>query len=125
MKNYVTFCLANTICSLFIGLFAYLCFRENTFVNLIFKTNALLSEAVIGFYLPDFLWAYALCFALSMFCKYYYACIISSMFGVLWEVFQKFGLVRGTFDYFDILMYITASIIAVLILLLFNRRQLL
>ena len=123
MKKYVTFCIVNSFGALSIGLFIYLAFRGNTFLNVLFQANALLGEARLAFYIPDFLWGYALCFSLSIFCKSHYAGIISIFFGITLELLQNFKIIKGTFDYIDILMYITANIIAVLIIILFNRRE--
>ena len=102
-------------------------FREHTYINSFFglqkisSRDSLLLDA-ISFYLPDFLWAYSLTFMLALFCEHRLSGVISSLFGVVWEIMQRIGAVSGTFDMIDILMYITASMFAVLILL-FNRRK--
>ena len=123
MKKYVMFCFFNVVCALAVGFGAYIILRNNTIINTFFQVNTPLSNSVIGFYLPDFLWAYALCFTLAIFCKWIYAFIISSCFGVIWELLQKSGYLTGTFDYLDIIMYISASSIAVLLVLQFKRRE--
>lgn len=125
--RYVRFCLIHSITALLIGVAIYIFFREHTYINSFFglqkisSRDSLLLDA-ISFYLPDFLWAYSLTFMLALFCEHRLSGVISSLFGVVWEIMQRIGAVSGTFDMIDILMYITASMFAVLILL-FNRRK--
>ena len=76
----------------------------------------------LSFYVPDGLWAYGLFFALSAFNGSKKAYLLSVCAGVVWELLQKFDVCYGTFDWFDILMYILASLIAFIILLIWRKK---
>ena len=75
------------------------------------------------FYLVDAIWAYSLTFALSFFLNEFLSGAISFAFGVLWELFQKSSIFSGTFDVFDIIMYFTASTLAVIIIYLTTKGE--
>ena len=70
----------------------------------------------IRYYLPDFLWAFAFGAALTAVSYSHNRIVIilfsavSFLIGVLFEFVQYFGIVNGTFDYFDILMYAVAAL---------------
>lgn len=68
----------------------------------------------------DFLWAYALAFCLLLVFekagkKYIMPIVISIGFSVLFEVLQGFEIISGTFDWLDLIMELTAIILAVII----------
>ena len=112
-KKYVVFCLINCLLSLIAGVTFYLLGRTTFLENYIQVKSILL---ILSFYLPDFLWAYALFFALSLFNNKLLSAILSFLSGFCWEILQKFSFVRGTFDFFDLFMYLTAILTAVIII---------
>lgn len=123
-KKTLCFGFANSVTALLLGLAIYLCFGENTYLNRLFNIRSLIDIcSSLRYYIPDFLWAYSLAFMLTPFCGSVLSGVVSSGFGIIWEVMQMINVFNGTFDVVDIMMYITASSIAVLILLLFNRRK--
>lgn len=113
--------------ALLTGGILYVLFRNNTyisqFVERFVEINWLheqLYTKKIGFlkyYLPDFLWAFALCFALiAIFDKKTFICAATSfVYGLLWEFLQYMDIIDGTGDIYDIIMYLTASVTAVMI----------
>lgn len=83
-------------------------------------TFALSNQAVlsiIDWYLADFLWAYALTFALNSValrfalnvCWIFTICIVSDC---VMELLQGFCIVAGTFDFMDIFVQIMGTVIA-------------
>ena len=127
-KNYFIYiCLLNCILALITGMLIYSLFGKGTYIDSIIKLPDIniphvLSE-LLRFYLADALWAYALTFSLSLFINEFFAGILSSVLGVSWELCQMLSIVSGTFDIIDILMYLSASALAVLIIHLFKRRH--
>lgn len=111
--------------SLLIGLMIYVFFRSDTYIhdflypflkpNILILQNSLLFN-FIRYYFIDFLWGVALSFALlsvsySINSKsIVLSAILSLLCGIAFEVFQFTGILNGTFDFFDICMYATASI---------------
>ena len=70
--------------------------------------------SIIRFYLPDFLWAYALMGAVACFCGYekvYFYSVI--LFEVLLEMLQMLPGPQGTFDICDIFIEIVATILVI------------
>ena len=114
------------IFSLITGLLIYLFLRKDTYLHGYFsaelcnyvyvnvKSNILTD--FIRYYLPDFLWAFAFGAALTAVSYSHNRIVIilfsavSFLIGVLFEFVQYFGIVNGTFDYFDILMYAVAAL---------------
>ncbi len=118
-------CLCTT--SLFVGGMFYVLFRENTyvsdfierFVNVDFirVRMSFLENNFTKFYFSDFLWAFSLCCGLSAIFpkKELLSGIISFLCGTFWEFSQKVNVVDGTGDVCDIIMYLAACAIAVMI----------
>lgn len=116
--------------AIFIGGFLYLIFRPNTYITQIIfdliningeniRTSAV-SCAFSKYYLPDFLWAFSLCCGLvSVFPhKRFYIIlvgIITFLCGLIWELLQFTKTISGTGDILDIILYLTACLIAVMI----------
>ena len=72
------------------------------------------NNGVVRYYLADFLWALSLCsFLLAIFIPKKKGKIIIgtavALYGLLWELLQHFGIISGTGDLFDILMYLLAA----------------
>lgn len=132
-KKHFFFCFWNTILALFFGALIYIFLRENTLLHnildLSFSTpihtndNSTITK-ILQYHLTDALWAYALTMALIPLLDHLWAAGISIFFGTLWEFLQKESIVIGTADFIDILMYLTASILAALINFHYKRRLL-
>lgn len=120
------------LCSitLLTGCVVYIIFRPTTFVALIFdniltvdiaRDNlSFLSCDFIKYYIPDLLWSFSLGCGLIAILNpkikgVIYCCLVSLLYGCLWEILQYFQIVSGTFDIYDIVMYLLAAIIAVII----------
>lgn len=119
------------IFSLFIGLIIYLVFRQDTYLHRYFSAEFYSYVYLnvernwitdfIRYYLPDFLWAFAFGAALTAVSYSHNRLVlilfsaVSFLIGVLFEFMQFFGIINGTFDYFDILMYAVAALLGVAI----------
>ncbi len=124
-SKFYIICILNSFISLLIGVIVYILFREQTYINKLLSFAFHFSESVfidfLRFYLVDALWAYSLVFSLSIFINEFTAGAISFIFSFVWEIMQKYSVVRGTFDILDILMYLSACIVAVLIIHILKR----
>ncbi|MGN0155653.1 MAG: hypothetical protein ACI39N_00260 [Lachnospiraceae bacterium] len=81
-------------------------------------------------YLPDMLWGYALIFTLYYFLNNNTAYLlktflIASLFSAVMEFLQITPVVKGTFDWYDIIVELLAEVIAVFIIkkLLLRRKM--
>ncbi len=125
---YAVFCFI----SLALGGVLYLLFRENTYITAFFEGNSLLQNMrmalgfleneFLKFYFPDFLWAFSLCFGLCLIFDpqpqgIIVCSVIPFIYGVIWEVLQKQGIIKGTGDMADVIMYLAASSFAVILCL--------
>lgn len=121
---------SHSIIALLIGFTDYILFRKGTYLHNWFNITesdtfydlSFFGDVFLKYYLPDFLWAYALTMALFAVVlpkskKHYIFIIFVSLFGITWEILQKLSFVSGTFDIIDCFMYIIAAIIADLIYL--------
>ncbi len=124
---YIILCVINSIISLFAGLLIYILFRKNTYINRMIEIDFQFNDHVIidymRFYFVDALWAYSLVFSLSIIINEKISGIIVAIFSIGWEICQKTSIVAGTFDFLDIVMYLLASTIAVMIIYKFKRRH--
>ena len=124
-KNFVCFCMIHCFGALLIGLSIYVLLRPDSYIHSLVAraldltlpppTPNVFADAV-RYYLADALWAYALTFALVVFIEPVPAGVCGCLFGLLWEFAQWHGVVGGTFDLTDILMYLSASLLAVWII---------
>ena len=115
-----------SVVSLSIGGFIYVVTRPDTHISL-FADNILpikelqnifsfLNVDVIKYHIPDFLWAFSFtCAFLTIDQNFKRVCFFTSICGILWEAMQFTHIVSGTGDFIDIIMYLTAVFIAVLI----------
>ena len=115
--------------SLLLGGIIYILFRENTYIAGVFDYSwlepvrnciSVLSCDFIKYYLPDFLWSLSLCgFLIAIFAPKLVGAIICGatavLCGTLWEFLQCLGICSGTGDVFDIVMYLAAACVAVII----------
>lgn len=119
-----------SVAALLLGGLLYILFRETTYIAKLFNGIAYISYArefvsalscdFVALYLPDFLWGFALCSGLlaifdpdkrgALGCAF-----AALLWGVVWEISQYTGMVSGTGDMADVLMYLTAIVIAVII----------
>lgn len=132
------FLIINTVLAIAVGLFLYLVFRPNSFISILFyrffSTEPLLSlntsafPFFIRYYAGDFLWAYAL----SMTCililghnnkTLVFVIALCVLFEIIIECFQKGHVFPGTFDVIDILVEAIATLLSVLIIKLYIKRQ--
>lgn len=123
-KERFYFCLFNSIIGLSLGTLIYISFGENTYINKVIPISLSfrsLFTDILLFYVADALWAYALTFALSLFISETLSGILTAIYGILWEILQSFHPSLGTFDTADIIMYLSASTFAVLIINLYKK----
>ena len=129
MSQRLFYAILSTV-SLLIGAILYLLYRENTHLSLFFNECFILKSMrqcakeiendFLKFYFPDFLWAFSLSFGLMFVFKPKFwggliCCLTSFLYGMLWETLQALGYIRGTGDFWDVVMYLMASLIAALI----------
>lgn len=118
------------IISLFIGGLLYVIFRENTIlgkafdeIELIIDIRKIANRFPFKFhkiFLPDFLWELSLCCGLTAIggqsnTNTLICCIIGFATGVLWETLQFTEIATGTGDIVDIVIYLLASSICLVI----------
>lgn len=76
---------------------------------LIYTVN---KPGIIRNHLCDFLWAYSLAFSLTYIeLNKTQTFIITLLTGIIFELFQKIHLIKGTFDILDILVELLACVI--------------
>ena len=114
-----------TSVSLMLGAAVYALFRPTSIVGQFFAKHLDFANlqmwlcpyapAFVQFYLQDFLWGFGLsCGLQTIFLPDKWgrgiSCLVAIACGVLWELLQTFGIVGGTGDWLDILMYFLAGI---------------
>lgn len=104
-----------SIGTLLLGVFVYYLYYKQILIN---KNIAFI---LIRNYIPDALWTisfYSICaiFSKGLIKNYIlFTAIYVIIIGILFEFLQFTGIVRGTFDIWDIITYIISSIVASLI----------
>lgn len=120
--------------SLLIGVLIYIFLRQETYIHSLFSEEFLKKIYIcnndvsdlpiiefLKYYLVDFLWCLALNFSLlavTDFRKrlsFLVVLVLTSIFGLIYELAQLFSIVSGTFDFIDVVMYILASLCATMI----------
>lgn len=117
------------IAALSIGVLLYMLFRPETYIaSMLLRLIPLRSccstdsflGLVCGCYLPDFLWGFSLSCGLcalfplktkNVIC----CCLVSFLWGLMWETGQLLEVVRGTADLFDALVYLLAAYVCKLL----------
>lgn len=103
------------------GLLIYIFLKHGTYINVFFcydsdiYLNGFFGKIIVS-WATDFLWAYSLTFllyALSKPWKKSIVFIVEMVFLIVMEVLQKFSIINGTFDIFDIFVEIFAMFIAI------------
>ena len=114
-------------CCLTLGCICYAFFRPDTYIAIVFRkfslfaqTSPILYVPILQSFLPDLLWGLALCMGLMAIydpgLKGAFYCATCSFFcGCIWEALQFWGFTRGTGDLFDVLMYLFAAILGILL----------
>ncbi len=125
MKNIVC-----CICALFAGAALYILLRPDTYIATALARFDFLVQLqdklkyidcdFLRFYFPDFLWAFSLsCSLQAIFAPMktgtFLCCIAALLCGTVWELFQYFGVIKGTGDWVDVLMYALAAFASVII----------
>ena len=112
----------NSLLALIAGVLIYILLRKQTHFHLFFNLPSFRGAYLehwlfdfLRFYFSDALWAYSLTHALCIFNSPRASMILTILFGLFWEAGQAFNILGGTGDILDLLMYITASIIAAII----------
>ena len=125
-KKSLIFYLINIIIPLCLGCAIYICTREQTYINQFFHLSLHIRKNIftyiLSFYIADFMWAYSLFFTLKTLWSTSTSAILAIGFGTIWEILQL-SLIKGTFDFLDILTYIIAIIIAIIILNFWRKKQ--
>ena len=120
-----------SLASLILGVFIYLILRNDTYFHayisediksfFYIQTDKNFFIDFLKYYFIDFLWGLSLVSALNAvsLLNNKKSILINSIFtifsGLLFELLQLSGIVNGTFDFIDILMYaVAASIVAVI-----------
>lgn len=118
------------VVSLVLGAMIYIVFRENSYIGITFNSISMIQEirrvldgfscGFLKFYLPDFLWGFSLCCnLLAVYIPKRNGCIIcvgiAFLCGCVWEWMQYKGIVSGTGDINDVLMYLLASVACTII----------
>lgn len=120
--------------SLVLGGASYIIFRDNTYIggifdeySLVLSVRNLLNEMscdFVKYYLLDFLWGLSLSCGIIAIHKpktkgIFLSALTAFICGCVWELLQYIGFVSGTGDWLDVLMYLSASLMSVLI----NKRR--
>ncbi len=114
------------------GLLIYLATRTGTYVNAMF--DSLISvptiapdtvfNTVIYNWGADFLWVVSFTLALGCFVeKPIFATGIVAGLGILFELFQLFGITTGTFDIFDIVAELLGALIVFVVIKLWDKKD--
>ena len=104
-----------SICTLLLGVFIYYLYQKQILIK-----NTILSSFIRN-YIPDILWTISFYSISAIFLKeisnryIIYTAIYIIIIGIIFELLQFTGVVRGTFDLFDIIIYSISAIVASLI----------
>lgn len=114
----------HAVTALLFGLILYILFRPESYItgsilnifhikpDRIAYDGAILS--FLSFYFADFLWCYSLAIGLcAIFVPCgrgrFHCCLLAFGWGVIWELGQMAGVIGGTADILDVLMYLLAA----------------
>lgn len=119
-----------SVAALLCGAMLYILLRPDSYVGKLFSNcryvldfqNSLrhISAGFLRYYLPDMLWALALgcCIQGVLVPKSAGVFVCSALpllYGLLWELLQYRGVLMGTGDLLDVLMYFCGSLVSVII----------
>ena len=127
------FLISNAFVPLLLGLAIYVFMKNGTYINSFLGVEFNYSpKTVLGIFIAnwfcDFLWSYALVFALYLVLSPFknnliFSCVTSALLGLILELLQGTNILSGTFDWWDIIIEIVAVIIALLILKKTNKKD--
>ena len=128
----ILFLISNAFVPLLLGLAIYVFMKNGTYINSFLGVEFNYSpKTVLGIFIAnwfcDFLWSYALVFALYLVLSPFknnliFSCVTSALLGLILELLQGTNILSGTFDWWDIIIEIVAVIIALLILKKTNKK---
>ncbi len=115
-----------SVVSIMLGGIIYLITRPEAYVSIFFEgiinlsylrgLFSILHKDIIKYYLPDFLWSFSFtCALFTVNENRKQVFVTGAVTGIVWECLQYFKIISGTGDIIDIIMYIIAVFIAVLI----------
>ncbi len=129
----------NIVIPLLIGLFIYLTLRRDAFISVVLNRYVSLPELsypklpewpglFLRYYASDMLWAYALCFAVQFILGYSrrnqrISFLLCAGLVVLIELLQKYAVIHGTFDLFDIVAETCSVCISLLTVRLYEEAR--
>ena len=136
------FYILNIIIPIVLGTLLYICFRPDTYISKMiciffgakWQLKWLLDfmpywmQGIVCNYLCDMLWAYAYVFSVTFVLGFESAgmfsiFILCSIFEILIEIFQKNGVIFGTFDILDIVLEVCVTAIGVALIKKHIRRN--
>ena len=115
--------------ALLLGAMLYILFQENTWVSQLFAQMVFrpklwdqypaMNMDWLCYYIPDFLCAFSLTCGIQAVClpkteELFGCAVIVLVCGTLWEIFQWCGVISGTGDFWDVLMYLSGSTLSIL-----------
>lgn len=124
--------------ALIAGCLLYILFRTNTYIGgmldgmediaTIRRMCVFEVSDLYKFYLPDFLWGFSLgCGLIAIYNPRVKGIIVCASFsflcGCMWELLQYLGVLNGTGDVHDIIMYLLASAVCIIINLKETREK--
>lgn len=122
----------NSVIALKIGLLIYIFMKDDTYINTFTHIHFNYSpetyfEIFIINWFCDFLWGYALTFALYYVLSPFshrriLSLVLTVVFGAILECLQAFDIIPGTFDWWDIAIEIIAVLIATVVLKLIDKK---
>ena len=94
------------ISSLLIGTIIYFLSGSDAYITFGLNNGMrVISNSFVINYIPDFLWAVAFVLTLSFFLENILtAGILVVLFGTIFEVFQRYNIVKGTCDVIDVIV---------------------
>ncbi len=127
------FIIFNTLVPLCLGLAIYIFMKSGTYINTFLEFDFHYNpKTIVGVFIVnwfcDFLWSYALVFALyfvlSPFKKrLLLSCLLSVVLGHILEILQYANILSGTFDWWDIAIELIAVIMAMTIINKTNKKD--
>lgn len=131
---YISLC----IFSLCLGGIIYITLKPSSYISIFIQEIIPLSTNLIyeyettslnfiKYYFPDFLWSFSLYCALSIISNTNKMLLINGfivfVIGVSWEFCQKAGIVPGTGDCIDIIMYLLSVLIILIPSIVTNKKS--
>ena len=129
-------CIILAVISLCLGLCVYLFFNQSTYIYKILPVELQFKQIncdnsvlyiFIKDYCADLLWSISFTFVvqsiLMLNFKSVYWLLLTAMLGTSVEVMQLFNIINGTFDLYDIFVYLLGALISILIIKIGGQRN--